>query len=128
MKGRYIMIRITKFLRGLAVLLLSLMLTFSAEAAQRVRVERRRNWDKLTFIHDPDNLSCKIAQSVSYGHLLPPDKLVIAVIASLSLAESVSISKTTGLSKLFCAVKCSMFARNSFLSDADRYSKPKSEA
>ena len=40
MKGRYIMIRITKFLRGLAVLLLSLVLIFSAEAAQRVSVQR----------------------------------------------------------------------------------------
>ena len=40
MKGRNIMTRNIKFLRGLAVLLLSLVLTFSVEAAQRVYVEK----------------------------------------------------------------------------------------
>ena len=40
MEVGHIMIRNTKFLRGLVVLLLGLLLIFSAEAAQRVFVER----------------------------------------------------------------------------------------
>ena len=40
MEAGHIMTRITKFLRGAAVLILSLALTFQAGAAQRVAVER----------------------------------------------------------------------------------------
>ncbi len=44
------MTRITKFLRGLAVLLLGLMLTVQVEAAQRVHVERNGTYTSKEYV------------------------------------------------------------------------------
>ena len=74
MEVRHIMTRITKFWRGLAVLLLGLVLAFSVEAAQRVSVERNGTYTSKEHVaaylnrfgHLPSNYITK-AQARNLG-------------------------------------------------------------